>query len=601
MFINRFIKSVGQILTLFKGREKKKLFLLLFGMFLMGIFEVIGVASIAPFIAVVSDPEVIQDNYYLSSIYLYFDFESENSFLSVLGLLAIVLVLFSNCISALINWKIISFSRNQAHLVAYRLLKNYLSQPYVFYLNKNTSNLAKNILSEVDRTINGVVLPGLLALSRLAIAFFIVAFLLYLSPFLALISIVVLGGVYSFIFIVIRKKLNSFGVSASKSEADRYKAAGEAMSGIKELKLHNTEEVFLERFETPSKKRAILMSYSQLSSILPRYLLDAIAFGAILSLMTFMVYVGKTSGEIIPIVTIFALAGYRLMPALQQIYASLTQLKFNFPALNILVDDLAVIGNDITFIKDNNQDFKFLKQININNLTFNYPGEEKTILNNINLTIKLNKTIGLVGATGSGKTTLIDILLGLLYSTSGEILVDGKKLTSKNIKYWQKNIGYVPQVIYLIDDTIEANIAFGEKIIDFEKVKRASIIAEIDGFIQALPERYNTMVGERGVRLSGGQRQRIGIARALYHDPDVLVFDEATSSLDNETESIIMNSITNISHKKTIIMIAHRLTSLMGCDVIYSMNSGSIVNSGTYQQLLKSDEYFKNMENSKPP
>jgi len=601
MFINRFIKSVGQILTLFKGREKKKLFLLLFGMFLMGIFEVIGVASIAPFIAVVSDPEAIQDNYYLSSIYLYFDFESENSFLSVLGLLAIVLVLFSNCISALINWKIISFSRNQAHLVAYRLLKNYLSQPYVFYLNKNTSNLAKNILSEVDRTINGVVLPGLLALSRLAIAFFIVAFLLYLSPFLALISIVVLGGVYSFIFIVIRKKLNSFGVSASKSEADRYKAAGEAMSGIKELKLHNTEEVFLERFETPSKKRAILMSYSQLSSILPRYLLDAIAFGAILSLMTFMVYVGKTSGEIIPIVTIFALAGYRLMPALQQIYASLTQLKFNFPALNILVDDLAVIGNDITFIKDNNQDFKFLKQININNLTFNYPGEEKTILNNINLTIKLNKTIGLVGATGSGKTTLIDILLGLLYSTSGEILVDGKKLTSKNIKYWQKNIGYVPQVIYLIDDTIEANIAFGEKIIDFEKVKRASIIAEIDGFIQALPERYNTMVGERGVRLSGGQRQRIGIARALYHDPDVLVFDEATSSLDNETESIIMNSITNISHKKTIIMIAHRLTSLMGCDVIYSMNSGSIVNSGTYQQLLKSDEYFKNMENSKPP
>ena len=601
MFFNRFIKSIGQILTLFKGIEKKKLFLLLFGLFLMGIFEVIGVASIAPFIAVVSDPEVIQDNYYLSSIYLYFDFESENSFLSVLGLLSIVLVLFSNCISALINWKIISFSRNQAHLVAYRLLKNYLSQPYVFYLNKNTSNLAKNILSEVDRTINGVVLPGLLALSRLAIAFFIIAFLLYLSPFLALISIVVLGGVYSFIFIVIRKKLNSFGESASQSEADRYKAAGEAMSGIKELKLHNTEEVFLERFETPSKKRAILMSYSQLSSILPRYLLDAIAFGAILSLMTFMVYVGKTSGEIIPIVTVFALAGYRLMPALQQIYASSTQLKFNFPALNILIEDLAVIKNDVAFIKDSNQAFNFSQQININNLSFKYPGEEKTILNNINLTIKLNQTIGLVGSTGSGKTTLIDILLGLLYSTSGEILVDNKKLTSKNIKYWQKNIGYVPQVIYLIDDTIEANIAFGEKIIDFEKVKRASIIAEIDGFIQTLPGHYNTMVGERGVRLSGGQRQRIGIARALYHDPNVLVFDEATSSLDNETESTIMNSITNISHKKTIIMIAHRFTSLIGCDVIYSMNSGSIVNSGTYKQLLKSDEYFKNMENSKNP
>ena len=597
MFLN-LTKSIAQILTLFKGSEKKRLFLLFFGMFVMGIFEVVGVASIAPFIAVVSNPEVIQENYYLNSVYTRFGFESENSYLFVLGISAIVLVLFSNGISALINWKIISFSRNQAHLVAYRLLKKYLSQPYIFYLNKNTSNLSKNILSEVDRAVNGVVLPGLLALSRAAITVFILIFLLYLSPFLAVISIVVLGGVYSFIFMVIKKKLNSFGESASQSEADRYKAASEAMSGIKELKLHHMEGIFLERFEIPSKKRAVLMAYSQLSSILPRYLLDAIAFGAILFLMTFMVYMGKTSGEIIPIVTIFALAGYRLMPALQQIYASLTQLKFNFPALNILVDDLGNIDYGLVPNKNNKRTLKFTHQLIVENLSFKYPGIEKPILNNINLIIESNKTIGLVGLTGSGKTSLIDILLGLLIPTNGKILVDGKELTPDNITSWQKNIGYVPQDIYLNDDNIESNIAFGEKIINFEKVRQATKISELDNFINTLPNGYKTIVGERGVRLSGGQRQRIGIARALYHDPNVLILDEATSSLDSETESSIINAINNLSHKKTIVMIAHRVTTLKGCDTIHLIENGKISTSGSYKNLLLTNKIFKNMANS---
>ena len=597
MFLN-LTKSIAQILTLFKGSEKKRLFLLFFGMFVMGIFEVVGVASIAPFIAVVSNPEVIQENYYLNSVYTRFGFESENSYLSVLGISAIVLVLFSNGISAFINWKIISFSRNQSHLVGYRLLKKYLSQPYIFYLNKNTSNLSKNILSEVDRAVNGVVLPGLLALSRAAITVFILIFLLYLSPFLAVISIVVLGGVYSFIFMVIKKKLNSFGESASQSEADRYKAASEAMSGIKELKLHHLEGIFLERFEIPNKKTAVLKAYSQLSSILPRYLLDAIAFGAILSLMTFMVYMGKTSGEIIPIVTIFALAGYRLMPALQQIYASLTQLKFNFPALNILVNDLGNIDYVLVPNKNNKRTLKFTHQLVVENLSFKYPGTEKPILNNINLIIESHKTIGLVGLTGSGKTSLIDILLGLLIPTNGKILVDGKVLTPDNITSWQRNIGYVPQDIYLIDDTIESNIAFGEKIINFEKVRQATKISELDNFINTLPNGYKTIVGERGVRLSGGQRQRIGIARALYHDPNVLILDEATSSLDSETESSIINAINNLSHKKTIVMIAHRVTTLKGCDTIHLIENGKISTSGSYKNLLLTNKIFKNMANS---
>ena len=598
MFFSSFFKSIPQVFILFKGKEKGKLFLLFFGMFFMGLFEVIGVASITPFIAVVSNPEVIQENYYLNYFYVYFDFGSESSFLLVLGISAIVLVFLSNSISALINWQIISITRNQAHLVAYRLLEKYLSQPYIFYLNKNTSNLAKNILLEVDRAVNGFVLPGLLALSRTAIMLFILIFLLYLNPLLASISIVVLGGVYTFIFMAIRKRLHLFGESTSQAESDRFKAADEAMSGIKELKLHSTEKIFLERFEIPSRNRSILMAYSQLSSILPRYLLDTIAFGAILTLMTFMVYIGKTSGQIIPIVTVFALAGYRLMPAMQQIYASSTQLKFNFPALSILVNDLLSVDVTSTPSRDNENDIEFLDKLNITNLSFSYPGVEKPTLNNINLQIESNKTIGLVGSTGSGKTTLVDVFLGLLNPTSGNISVDGEELTAKNIKSWQKNVGYVPQDIYLVDDTIESNIAFGERVIDFDKVKKAAITSELDEFIKTLPNGYKTIVGERGVRLSGGQKQRIGIARALYHNPKILVLDEATSSLDGETESYIIKAINNLSHKKTILMIAHRVSTLKSCDMIYVMESGRIVASDTYKNLLLSNKIFQGMANN---
>ena len=401
----------------------------------------------------------------------------------------------------------------------------------------------------------------------------------------------------SFIYIVIRKRLREFGSSTSVAEADRFKTANEAMSGIKELKLHGTEQVFLDRFKAPSAKRAVMMAYSQLSSILPRYLLDAIGFGAILFLMTYMIYIEKTSGEIIPIVTIFALAGYRLMPALQQIYASVTQLKFNLPALDLLVTDLSSVNEVISFNRKNNPPLLFSKHLIIKDVGFTYPNVNIPVLKNINLKIESNTTVGLVGLTGSGKTTLVDIMLGLLNHTRGKLFVDETELTAENISSWQDNLGYVPQAIYLIDDTIERNIAFAVTDVDIKKVKHAAQMAELDEFIQTLADGYQTNVGERGIRLSGGQKQRIAIARALYHDPKFLILDEATSSLDGLTENIIMDAIHNIAHKKTILMIAHRITTLKECDVIHVLENGTIINSGTYKQLLKSDENFRHMAN----
>jgi ATP-binding cassette, subfamily B, bacterial PglK len=593
---NKF-KSIAQVLTLFEGKEKTKLFLLLISMFFMGLLEVLGVVSIAPFMAVVSNPEIIHQNYYLSYIYKYFSFESQNNFLLALGMLAIFVVIFSNFFSAIINWKIITISRMQTHLVSLRLLKKYLSQPYLFYLNQNTSSLSKNILSEVDRTLNGVVLPGLLALSRSAIAIFIIFFLFYLNALVALISIMVLGSMYLLIFQTFKKRLKSYGEAASAFDSERYKAATEAMSGIKAVKLHSKEEVFLRRFEIPSEGRARYTAFSQLTSILPRYLLDTVAFGAILSIMTIMVFLGKSSVQIIPFVTVFAFAGYRLMPALQQIYASSTQLKFNFPALNILVNDL-MIDNErpIKDIDDQNK-LTFSKELILENITYKYPNTLESIVKKININIAPNTTVGFVGQTGSGKTTLIDIILGLLKPISGKLLLDGVELSNDNISFWQQNIGYVPQDIYIIDDTIEKNIAFGEANIDKGKIRNAAVISEMEEFINSLSNGYQTIIGERGVRLSGGQRQRIGIARAIYNDPDVIVFDEATSSLDGDTENQIMQAIANLSNKKTIIMIAHRFTTLKNCDVIYLIDKGEVVNSGKYFELLESSSDFKSMAN----
>ena len=339
------------------------------------------------------------------------------------------------------------------------------------------------------------------------------------------------------------------------------------------------------------------MAYNQLSNILPKYLLDAIGFGAILFLMTYTVYIEKTSGEIIPIVAVFALAGYRLMPALQQIYASLTQLKFNFPALEILVTDLSSVNEVTSFNRQKNPPLLFSKHLIIKDVGFTYPNVNIPVLKNINLKIELNTTVGLVGITGSGKTTLVDIVLGLLNNTRGKLFVDETELTAENISSWQDNLGYVPQAIYLIDDTIERNIAFAVTEVDINKVKHAAKMAELDEFIQTLPDGYQTNVGERGIRLSGGQKQRIAIARALYHDPKFLILDEATSSLDGLTENIIMDAIHNLAHKKTILMIAHRITTLKECDVIYVLENGAIINSGSYKQLLKSDENFRHMAN----
>lgn len=589
--------TISQKLKLiFTKSEFKKVIFLFFGLVFVSLLEVAGVSSIAPFMAVIASPSIIHENKYLIFAYEYFGVTSDNAFIVLVGIFSISVLLISNIANSIMVWSINYFSYLQTHRVSVRLLRQYLYRPYSFYLDNNTSELSKNILNEINRSIGGTILPALNVLSKLLVTLFIFILLVYIDPKIALFSTVVLAFAYGLIYKFVRKKLQNIGVETNEVNFQMYKIANESMSGIKDIKLRGIEEEFVHRFNIPSEKFGTYLAQRTVIALLPRYLLEVIAFSGIISVMIFFVSTGYTTAEILPIVSLYAMAGFRLLPAVQQVYSGITIFKFNLPALENLYSDLSKTTIESEDFEDR-VPLKIHEKITINNLSFSYLDNKNPILKKINFSIDVNTTIGIVGSTGSGKTTLIDVLLGLLSPDSGTISLDGVEIDDANMRSWQQGLGYVPQSIYLNDDTIERNIAFAVPLEKIDKVliKKAAKLANLDKFISTLPNQYETFVGERGIRLSGGQRQRIGIARALYHNPSVLFLDEATSSLDSITENAIMDAIHNLSHKKTIIMIAHRLTTLKECDVIHIMKNGSIVDSGTYQELLEGNSSFKKM------
>lgn len=562
---------------IFNKKEQKELIFLFIGILFMGFLEVVGVASIGPFMAIISTPELIHENKYLSFIYVFVNAKNDQSFIILIGVSVIVVLLFSNVYQAYMTWKITHFTQFQASRLSTQLLRQYLMQPYSFFLNKNTSELGKNILNEVSRAVGGVVLQALLVLSKVIITVFLFILLLLLDPVIAVISLIILGSVYAILFRAVKDKLGAIGRLTVDANTQAFRHANEAMSGIKDIKLLGRENEFVSRFSNSANELSIYNTQSSIISMLPRYLLEVIAFGGIISIVIFLISSGVATENIIPIVAIYAMAGYRLLPALQQIYSGLTSIRFTLPAFDILASDL-LKPLDTNNKATKNDFISFNNYIQLKDINYSYPGVDNNLFSQLNLTIKANTTIAFIGKTGSGKTTLVDIILGLLTPQLGSIVVDGMVLGKSNISSWQGLIGYVPQSIYLSDDSIANNIAFalsGDEV-DIQEVKVAAKIAKIDDFIESLPNQYETVIGERGVRLSGGQRQRIGIARALYHNPPILVLDEATSALDSSTESSVMDAVESLSHKKTIILIAHRLSTVKDCDAVFTVRGGGI-------------------------
>ena len=587
------------MLNLFNKKEQRQMYWIFAALVVRGAFEVAGVATILPFMAVVVNPGVIHSNAYLSQAYQFFNFTSPKHFLLFLGGMVFCVLVVNNLLAAMTDWFLFKFTWMGGHSLAQRLFAGYLARPYTWFLKRNTADMGANILNEVSNCMKGVLRPFMEMLAKGIVSVFIFIFLLQVDPFLALIVAVILGSAYLIIFLHVRKKLTKLGKERLYDNRKQFGYISEALSGIKDIKVLGCELFFYNAFSKHSHRLNYNQATYQIVSQIPRYSLELIAFGGILLIVLYFIAVRQETQNIIPLIALYAFAGYRLMPALQGVFIGVTSLRFNLPILHRLSNDISgrkTIELGAEARRKKIPPMPLSDKIEIKNIDFTYDGGNEPVIKGLDLTITAYTTVGLVGSTGAGKTTLVDTLLGFLHPQKGRLLVDGQVIEEDKIRAWQNNIGYVQQHIFLSDDTVTNNIAFGRSAEDIDKkaVEQAAKLANIHDFVSKdLPEGYNTVIGERGVRLSGGQRQRLGIARALYHDPDILVLDEATSSLDSITEDNVMQAIHALTHKKTIIMIAHRLTTLKECDVIHFLNEGKVLASGTYDELLINCPEFK--------
>ena len=550
-----------------------------------------GVASILPFFAVLTNPSLIETNIILKTIFQAtgrFGVENNQQFLFILGALVFFLLILSLAFKALTAYVQIRFVQMREYSISKRLVEGYLNKPYSWFLSRHSADLGKNILSEVSEVINNGIQPLIELIAKGILVITLITLLAIVDLKLTLIVGLTLGCAYILIFFIIRNFLSQIGKKRLKNNQLRFTAVSEAFGAAKEVKVGGLEETYTKSFSNYAQIYARTIAASQVLSQLPRYILEAISFGGILLIILFMMAQTGNFNNSIPILSLYVFAGYRLMPALQLIYNSFVLLTVVGPSIDKLYIDL----KDLKPPKKNQDQeiLTFNKSITLKNIHYNYPNSSRTALEDINLIIPAKSTVGLIGTTGCGKTTTVDIILGLLKPQKGTLEVDGRVIKEQNLRAWQRSIGYVPQYIYLSDDTILANIAFGVESQDINQdmVKKVSKIANLHQFIvDELPKEYQTTIGERGVRLSGGQRQRIGIARALYHNPKVLILDEATSALDSKTEQAVMNAVNNLSKSLTIIIIAHRLDTVKKCDKIFLLEKGHLKNEGTFEELIK--------------
>jgi len=596
------LQKTKKILGLLTLRERWQLLGLLLAIILTALFQTLGVGCVLPFMSLVMQPEIAIENKWLNWLYTSFNFTTINSFIVFTGVLMASIIFLGNAISAFTLWLRLKFVWRKNHAISERLLKKYLSQPYIYFLNRHSGDLSKNILAEINLLTGQILMPLMNLLAQSIIILSISLMLMLVNPGITAVTMVVLAGPYALLYLTIRQPLERKGNKRLEANRLRFKAASEAFSGIKELKVMGREQYFLEKYSEPSKTNADLLASTALIGSVPRYGLETVAFCGIILLVLGFVAAERDVRQLIPLVSFYAFAGYRLMPSLQNIFQSFTQIKFTEATLDKIYYDMTDETGSISFASNwsNNlqEPISFNQSISLENITFGYPGAKEPAICNLSLKINYLQSVGIVGPTGAGKTTLVDIILGLITPQDGLMTVDGIFINENNIRKWQRNLGYVPQQIYLCDDTVARNIAFGipDEEIDLETVKRVASIANLDDFIvNRLPYGYETLIGERGIRLSGGQRQRIGIARALYHDPEVLIFDEATSSLDGVTEDAVLAAINNAAKVKTLIIIAHRLDTIKNCDVIYLLDKGRILTHGTFQELLSSNAKFRAM------
>lgn len=588
-----------KLFSLFDPVERRGFWVLTGVMVLVAAAEIASISSVLTLLNILSEPDRIQSNTILAYVYQTFRFDSAFAFQVGLAVAVLIVVMGGLAVKATGTYMLIRFSTLRGYTISSRLLSAYLSQPYPWFLDRNSAELGKNVLNEVDGLVARVIQPCLRLVVNSLLVASILAFLMLVDPMVTLLSALVLGLGYGSIYMRFRGRLHLLGEDLMNAYEGRFVVAQEATGGIKDVKVMGLESAYVESFAAKARRAAEASATMGIMGELPRFILEGITFGTLLILILLLLL--QSDGNItaiVPTLGIIAFSTMRLLPSLQQIYYALVSVRAATPALDAIVADLAATPAMPLPDTLSVHPLTLERSLELSKVSFAYASAERPTLRGVNLSIKARTTVGIVGGTGAGKTTLVDLILGLLTPDEGAILVDGAPVTEANRRAWQRTLGYVPQSIFLTDDTIAANIAFGvpKDQIDMARVERVARTAALHDFVTSdLPQGYQTLVGERGVRLSGGQRQRIGIARALYRDPALLIMDEATSALDNITERVVMEAVQNIRSDKTIILIAHRLSTVKTCDTIFLMERGRVLAQGSYDELLAGNETFRRM------
>lgn len=571
-------KLIQQMRYIFDRGQKVQLILLLFVVIFTTFVELIGVTALMPLIEVMMDPGCIQTTPYLKFVYQLFNFHSAVSFLIFLSVALIVIYWVKNILIALSYNLQYKFTFSNQKKIAYKMLECYLSQPYYFHLSNNSAELIRSINTDIVMMFQGI-LSMLQFLAEILVCLVLGGYLLFKDPQITLIIVAFL-----LIFVIFfTKKFKSY--LSYIGEEDRKYAEGivkwlqQSFGGLKETKIMHREKFFLEKFWGEYNQWADLEKNYRNLQMIPKPIMETLCITAIMLAIILKLLNGAEITSFLTTISAFAVAAFRLLPSFNRITGYVSVIIFNYPAFEAAYNDLKKIeevsGTGYDMIVEDEGVLPLDDCIHIKNLSYKYPSGEGFVLRNVNVEIPKNKSVALIGPSGAGKTTLADLILGALEPTEGSIYIDGVN-AFEHLTAWQKNVGYIPQSIYLMDDTIRNNIIYGaETDVDDERLMRAVEEAQLKDFIESLSDGLDTEVGERGVRLSGGQRQRIGIARALYSNPQVLVLDEATSALDNDTEKAVMEAIDSLAGTKTLIIIAHRLSTVENCDIKYEVRDKS--------------------------
>lgn len=589
------------ILKMLSRREKFQFFGMLTLIFFMAVFSATSVISILPFLQILTDPSTIQTNMATAWLYEWGGFEDNQAFFRFFGLIVFVITVTGIAFRFAMVFILRRYALMLGYSMSSRLLARYLNQPYIWFVSRKTSDISFSVLSEVDLVVNRGILPALKFFPSLVTVVLLVGFLCLLEPTIAVIAIFTLGTAYGISFMVSRRFLRKLGLARKLANQRRFRAVQEATGGVKELKLMGLEKPYLSVFKAAAMRMARASVRTQILTETPRFILEFIVYGGLIMIILVMIGRGEEFTAMIPTLGTMAVAGNRLLPALQAFYNQAASIRTNMPALEAVQADLFSLQKThakSNAIREGTGVAEFRKTLTLEAVSYTYPGAERPAIDTMDLTIAAGETVGIVGGTGAGKTTLVDLILGLLSPDTGRILIDGQPLTDNNLNNWQRSLGYVPQHIFLTDDTVARNIAFGHKNTapDMERVISAARAAMLHDFIETeLPDGYRTKIGDNGLRLSGGQRQRIGIARALYSNPDMVLLDEASSALDNLTEEAVMEAVHGLAGEKTILMIAHRLSTVVDCDRILFMQQGRIVASGRYDELIETNQDFRKL------